>query len=177
MSKLWLQSWRHANSGFDKRIHCYNDYHKTLIWIALNYLPKDVYEKMKNNIAIYSTSYTDGCRVAKKIRENREIILLSDHIMPKEGSSTGQPEVRYLIFVILHEIAHAYKNHLPSNEIIEKKNSEQEIEANNLALDWFNSFEEKNNRKKSRPLTMEEINIAQDKNKKIMKETYKQKKK
>jgi hypothetical protein len=75
--------------------------------------------------------------------------------------------------VILHEIAHAYKNHLPPNEIIDKKNDEQETEANNLALDWFNSFEEKNNRKNSKPLTMEEINIAKNKYQKLMREKYK----
>jgi Zn-dependent peptidase ImmA (M78 family) len=45
-----------------------------------------------------------------------------------------------LYFVVLHEVAHAIRNHLPPNEITHEQNQAQEDEANALAFEWFNSY-------------------------------------
>ncbi|MHA1919160.1 MAG: hypothetical protein ACTSWX_05385 [Promethearchaeota archaeon] len=174
MNDSWLKSWRCKGSVFDKILHCSSDLPKKWIWIALNYLPREVFEELKNKIAIFSTFHKDGCRVATEIRKNREIIILSEHILPVEGASTGHSEVRYFIFVVLHEIVHAYKNHHPPQEITEAKYKEEEAEADKLALEWFNSYEKKRKKNNFKLLTMEEVEKERKKNREFMKARYKQ---
>jgi hypothetical protein len=80
-------------------------------WIqnALKYLPPAVLDEIKENILFISTADLDVCRIARKYCKTREIVLLSERILPKEGADEGQAEVRYFIFAVLHEVGHAIK--------------------------------------------------------------------
>jgi hypothetical protein len=55
------------------------------------------------------------------------------------------PRVRYFWFAVLHEAAHAICQHHAPNEISEAKDTEQEAEANRLALQWFNGYAARKN--------------------------------
>lgn len=81
---------------------------------------------------------SDGRRLTKKFCDGRDVIILSERIVPRAGLSEADSSVRYFVFVILHEVAHAYREHLPPNEISAEDNQAQEDEANALAFQWFN---------------------------------------
>jgi hypothetical protein len=140
-------------------------------WIryALKYLPSKILREFGDKLAFFSTAEKDACRVARAIiGEQREIIILSERILPNKDDDN---EVRYFVFVVLHEIAHAYKQHrspkldrLSQNEIVA-----QEAEADELALLWFNDFVDNNRNLNLKPLKREEIEEAKRKNQELMK--------
>ena len=150
------------------------DLYNPWVEISLGYLPTEVLETHKDNLVFISTAQRDACRVARYYCEKREVILLSDRILPKKNANVGQLEVRYFIFAVLHEIVHAIKKHKSPkfDGLTEEQNQAQEEEADNLALEWFNEHIKELNNKRLPSLTKEDIEEAQQKNQKLMEQLY-----
>ena len=112
-------------------------------WVerALTYLPYDIFDKINGKIA-FTILKSNACRLAQKICEHEEIIILSPWIFSyiPAGSCETDKEMRYFIFCILHEVAHVVLKHSPPDEISVKQNTDQEDEANKSALKWFNNY-------------------------------------
>lgn len=140
--------------------------------IALGYLPRDILEEHKENLAFISMAHRDGCRLARVLCETREIIILSEHILPKGHTDEGQPEVRYFIYMVLHEIAHAIRKHKsPQCDSLTNEEFEaQEREADALAFQWFNDHIARLENPYLPAMTHEEIEQAQAKSQEAMKE-------
>ena len=89
--------------------------------------------------------------------------------MPKKGDDSKE---RYFVFVILHEIAHAVKQH--SSPLLDRLTQEQiaaqEQEADEQALSWFNDYVEKNMHLNLKLLTHDEIEAVKRINQELMKQ-------
>lgn len=124
---------------------------------ALEYLPsEEVPSEFKDNLQFYALDKNDGCLLSREVCEKKEIILLSERILPGQFSREDDPEVRYFIYIVFHEVAHAFKKHTPSN--LPSEEDPQEKEADELALKWFNS------RQGIKPLTLKEVKETKEKN-------------
>jgi hypothetical protein len=113
-------------------------------WVkqALEYLPVEIRKQVVENVAFYSTLTRDACRVARTICEEREIILLSERIIPQKNSTISDNQARYFIFAVLHELVHVIKKHRPPYELQSGENKAQEEEADKVALRCFNTHAE-----------------------------------
>jgi hypothetical protein len=133
-------------------------------WVehALRYLPVEVFAKNKEDLTFIST--TEACRISRHYCETREIIILADRIFPK-GVSHDQPEARYFIFSVLHEVAHAIKKHKSKkfDNLSDQEEQAQEDEADAIAIKWYDEYIERNNFCME-PITIEEINDIRQKN-------------
>lgn len=160
-------------SYFNLMIDC-GDLYNQWVEYALHYLPPEILDANKEKLVFISTAQLGSHRVARYYCENREVILLSETILPKAGATEGQPEVRYFIFTVLHEVAHAISKHKSPkfDNLSEVEIQAQEDEANKMALDWFNQHIEKRRNRYLKPLTQQEIKIQEDKNIKIMEKLY-----
>ncbi|MEW6427638.1 MAG: hypothetical protein AB1568_06340 [Thermodesulfobacteriota bacterium] len=157
---------------FNQMLEC-GGQHNQWVQNALHYyLPPEVLDEYKEKLVFISTAHIDACRVARQYCEKREVIILSERILPKPGMSESHTAVRYFIFCVLHEIAHAVKNHKsPKFDKLSPEEFElQEKEADTIAMQWFNEGIEKRNNKFLKPLTMEEVKAKQDINIQLMKE-------
>lgn len=167
------RSWRTEGSYFNLMLHCGENYNRW-VEIALQYLPEEIFNEYKEKLAIYSTAHLDACRVARRICEEREIILLSERILPKAGAVEDHSHVRYFIFSVLHEVAHAVQKHRSPlyDKLTREEKSAQEKEADDLALTWFNDHVKIRNNPNLKPLTPEETKEAQAKNLELMNKLY-----
>lgn len=167
------KSWMIDGSYFNHMIDC-GDRYNQWVEIALEYLPIEVLDENKNNLVFISTAQRDACRVARLYCENREVIFLSDRILPKQGSVEDQPAVRYFIFTLLHEAAHAIKNHKSPkfDDLTKDENQAQEDEADNLAFEWFNMHVRERNNLHLEPITQEEIEVAEQRGQELMEQLY-----
>lgn len=172
MEKLY-ESWMIPGSFFNEMLDC-GDHYNQWVEIALEYLPQAVLEENKDKLVFISTAQRDGCRVARHYCENREVILLSERILPKQGANEEQPEVRYFIFVVLHEVAHAIRKHKSPkyDELTTEQNLAQEDEADALALKWFNQHVKARNIEFLMPITKDEIQQAERNNQALMEKLY-----
>ncbi len=111
-------------------------------WIntALKYLPEEIMRDEGRNLVIVGVGDFGGCRLPKQYRE-REIILLSEWIFPPPGHSEEEESGKCFIITLLHEIAHAVNKHKsPSlDKLSTDEKRDQENEADNIAIDWYNS--------------------------------------
>lgn len=134
------QSWILRGSYFNRMLDCGDRYNQ---WVqnALEYLPRDVLDEHKERLAFVAMGHRDGCRLARALCENREIIIVAEHILPKVGANEGQTDVRYFIYAVLHEVVHAIKKHRsPLYDSLTREDIEaQETEADELASEWFNA--------------------------------------
>lgn len=171
---LLYQSWIARGSYFNRMLHC-GDWYNRWVEIALHYLPRDLLDEHKERLAFLAMGQRDGCRVGRELCENREIIILSEHILPKSGAKETQSEVRYFIYVVLHEVAHAIRKHRSPlfDDLTTEENRAQEDEADALALQWFNDHIKALNNPYLPPLTREDIEDAQARNQELMKRLYK----
>lgn len=167
------ESWTVEGSYLNHMLACGNRYNG---WVetALRYLPAETLDQHKENLAFLSTAEMDACRVARQYCEHREIIMLSERILPKLGAHSGQPEVRYFIFVVLHEIAHAVMKHKSPkfDKLSGIQNRTQEQEADMLAFNWFNTHVEESHGGNAQPLTREEVERQRAKNRQLMERLY-----
>lgn len=162
----------------ERFLYCGNnkDDNKYDNWVkkALEFLPEEISQLPKDKLVFYSTiciDCNDAIIIPKQIRENRDIIILSERIFPKKDASEDQREVRYFIFAVLHEIAHAVKHQsdlIGSPEEEKTKNDE----ADGLAVSWYNKFVEKRNNPDLKQVTIEEINEIRAENEKVTKKSY-----
>jgi hypothetical protein len=128
---------------------------------AMDCLPDEVWDACNDKLAFVCMAESDGRRLTKQFCEGRDIIVLSERIVPRARKSEADEGVRYFVFVILHEIAHAHSEHLPPDEISTEANDAQEAEANALAFYWFNASIREKNRAALREFTQEELERAQ----------------
>ena len=156
--KQLRQTSRQAGSYFNKMFHA-GDLYNQWLEIAFFYVPDDVLDELKDRLLIISNTQRDACRVPRSLVKDREIIFLSERIMPKQGADSGQPKARYFIFCVLHEVAHALKKHLSPtwDNLTREQNEQQEAEADNLALSWFNARVRANANPYELEMTREEI--------------------
>lgn len=131
---------------------------------ALNYLPDEIFDKINGKIAI-TVLKSDACRLAPKICNHEEIILLSPWIYTyiPPGSCEADKETRYFIFCVLHEVAHVVFKHYPPDELSGKENKDQEGEADRYALEWFNKYAFEHSDNSISHIAIEEIRVTQDK--------------
>lgn len=158
-------------SYFNAMLDCGDD-HNWWIEVALRYLPVAVLDGNKERFLFTSTATRDACRVARHHCQSREIILLSERILPgAEVREETHPKARYFIYVVLHEVAHAIRNHKsPKFDCLTREEYEaQEKEADDLAMSWFNKHVTERNNKYLLPITDTEIDAAQAKNQETMK--------
>ena len=134
---------------------------KSWIIYALNCLSADVFERCRDRLAFVCMDTSDGRRLTPEFMEGREIIVLSERIVPRGCLAEDHPKVRYFVFVVLHEIAHAVCQHRPPNQITEEKYSAQEAEAHGLAFSWFNDYLRARKHPDLREFTEQELKQAQ----------------
>jgi hypothetical protein len=107
---------------------------------ALGCLPDEVLTECEDRLAFVSTTESDGRRLTRQFCEGRDVIVLSERVVSKGFKSEADWHVRYFVFAVLHEIAHAYRDHRPPKEISPEENDAQEAEANGLDFQWLNDF-------------------------------------
>ena len=149
------------------RADCGQNGNALLEW-ALDYLPDSIAHEWIGKLAFVCTAESDGKRLTHSFREEREIIVLSERIVPKKYDSECDPEVRYFIFAVLHEIAHAVNDDRSPRELSSKENDAQEERANCLALKWFNAYIHRKNIQTLPPFTREELALAKERNRERM---------
>jgi hypothetical protein len=166
--RLLYQSSIVRGSFFNRMLDC-GPYDRW-VEIALGYLPRVVLDEHKENLAFISMAHRDGSRLARAICETREVILLSEHVLPKGRTDEGQSDVRYFIYVVLHEVAHAIRKHRsPQYDSLTKEECEaQEQEADDLAFQWFNDHIAALANRCLPVITHEEIEMAQAKSQEVM---------
>jgi hypothetical protein len=171
--ELLYESWRVPGSYFNRMLDC-GDRHNQWVQNALEYLPRDVLDEHKGRLAFIAMAQRDGIRLARVLCETREVIILAEHILPKARAHEGHPEVRYFIYVVLHEIAHAIKRHRSPlyDSLTCQQIEDQEAEADTLALTWFNDHIEGLANPDLPPLTCEEVDEAKSKSRTLMKELH-----
>jgi hypothetical protein len=165
--------WQTKGTYLNHMLHCGSRYNG---WVqeAVEYLPEEVLWAYRDRLAFISTGESDGCRVARALCENREIIVLSERILPKRGMNEAAPEVRYFIFVVLHEVAHAFLEHRSPmfDGITPEENEAQEAEADALALGWFNDRIKEKAHPDLGALDKEQISVVQSNYQAEMKNRY-----
>lgn len=137
---------------------------------AIEYLPEEVFEQNAKGFLFTSTAFRDACRLSKHYCQTREIILISERILPgKKITSVADSRARYFIYVVLHEMAHAIKEHKSPflDNLTGRECEAQEKEADDLAVKWFNDHVIKLGNLP--PITREEIKAAQEEQQKLMK--------
>lgn len=157
-------------SYFNAMLDCGHE-HNWWLELALNYLPEDVLDQHKESFLFTSTATRDACRVARHYCQTREVILLSERILPGQNVRVEtDPKARYFIYVVLHEVAHAIRKHKSPkfDDLTNDEYEAQEKEADELAMSWFNEHVAKRNNEYLLPITKQEIEAAQDKNKELM---------
>lgn len=103
---------------------------------AANWIPDDpvLLEKPISIVSMY-----DGYakRINPEIAEN-ELVIICDKSFPRNGAYEEDSEFRHFVFILLHELAHIYKEHpFVSDEEVGK---EYEDEADAQAESWFNAY-------------------------------------
>ena|SRR5258706_14817239 len=146
---------------------CSPDAERWIIY-ALECLPADVLDEYQNALAFVCMDTSDGRRLTPAFREQRDIIVLSERIVPRGYAVETERRVRYFVFVVLHEIAHAVRQHQPPNEISEHENATQEAEAHALAFQWFNNYIRERNHPDLLEFGEEELTEAQEANQRAM---------
>ncbi len=167
------RSWMIDGSSFSQMLHC-GDRYNQWVQIALEYLPRHIFEEHGDRLAFFAMAQSDGCRVARVLCEQREIIILSERILPKAGATERQPAVRYFIYVVLHEVVHAVKRHGSPlyDSLTREEAGAQEREADDLALKWFNDHIATRGNPHLQPLTREDVDTAQARSRDGMETLY-----
>jgi hypothetical protein len=155
--------------GFNAILDC-GHWHNRWLEIALEYLPEEFLQNAKEEILFISTATRDACRVARYYCETREIILISERILPSMNTHyQSDRKARYFIYVILHEVAHAIRKHKSPlfDDLSEEESENQEKEADDLAMKWFNDHV--GGLDNLSPITKEDIERAQEEQQRAMK--------
>lgn len=156
--------WLINGTYFNRMLQCGPRGNSWLEHALKNCLPVEIFDEWKERLAFLSTASSDAFRIARKTRLERELIFISEHIIPPSGAAEDHPDVRYCIFAALHEIVHVIKQHQPPNEILEKANKAQEEEADTLAFEWFNAYITRVNNSHLKEFTRQELDEATKKN-------------
>lgn len=109
---------------------------------ALKYLPQGVLDHLAEELTILTMTDKAATRLSRPLCETKEIIFISDRIFPRVGFLESESGFRFFVFVVMHEIAHAYLKHkCPVYDGIGRDAvNKQEREADLLARDWYNEY-------------------------------------
>lgn len=131
---------REMSNEAEALFDCGEDYEYWAAVALTHYLPKGTLKENQIRLAIISMCGSDGRRLARSFYENREVIVLAEHLLCARRLTEDHPEVRYFVYVVLHELAHAIKRHLSPllDGLTEQQAKAQETEADELALQWYN---------------------------------------
>lgn len=149
------------------QLDCGNDLN---FWVrgALGCVPDDVWNERGDRLSFVCMATSDGRRLTTQFIEGQHVIVLSERLVPAQGVAEDNWLVRYLYFVVLHEVAHATCDHRPPNEITVDENQRQEDEANALAFEWFNGYLETKLANGLPPFTQHELDGAQQRMTQLM---------
>lgn len=113
------------------------DVEKQQIETAIGYLPSSLREEWpKQEVAIITMHSRLGLRLSKSLREEKEIVFLSERVFPRNGGLFEKdPVYKHFIFVLLHELAHIFLDH--PQTIMEEEKDEYERAADNKAKEWY----------------------------------------
>ena len=164
------ESFRVEGSYFNAMLNCH-PHHNRWLEIALRYLPPEVFARHKDGLLFTSVAHRDACRLARHHCETREIILLSERVLPGGAvQDETHPKARYFIFVVLHEVAHVDRRHKsPKFDHLSGDDQQaQEREANDQALQWFNEHVMNRDNLHLKPITTSEIDVARAENRRLM---------
>ena len=111
------------------------------VWIrhSLRCLPEAVRFDIEPRVAFVCVDSSDARRLSREFCDDNEIIILSERIIPRGPLVEDHWQVRYFMFAVLHEVAHALRNHRSPQAISAQENADQEREADELAFNWFNN--------------------------------------
>lgn len=127
--------------------------------MALDYLPDNIWDNINGKVAFIILN-SDACRLTSIIREYEEVIILSPWIFNYKPIPENDREVRYFIFCVVHEVAHIILKHKSPMNCSIQENKRQEIDADDLALKWFNGHVSE----EIMPLSVEEVRVQQELN-------------
>lgn len=128
---------------------------------AIGYLPLDIVEQWpKQKVAIITMFDRLGLRVAKELREDRELVFLSERVFPRNGVPETDQIYVHFIFVVLHEIAHIYLDH---PQVMPKEERDPyEDAAHNQAKEWYDQHARKIGLPELNLEEMKQINVQLD---------------
>lgn len=171
--KQLYASWRIPGSYFNRMLDCGDRYNPS-VQIALEYLPREILDEHKDRLAFVGMGQRDGCRLSRALCETREIVVLAERVFPRAGADEGQPEFRYFVYVVLHEVAHAIKRHRSPlyDSLTPQQNADQEAEADDLAFKWFNEHIEALANASLPQLSRQEIEVAKARSRECMEDRY-----
>ncbi len=162
--KELYRPWMINGTYFNRMLQCGARANGWLEHALTEFLPMDILDEWKDKLAFVSTANSDAYRIAKRTREERELIFISEHIIPPRNAAEDHSDVRYFVFVALHETVHAIRQHKPPNEISAEANTAQEREADALAFEWFNAYVARKNNRHFKNFTAQELEAATQRN-------------
>jgi hypothetical protein len=126
---------------------------------ALNYLPLTVIDQLKDNLSIFTMTNKAGVRLSRPLCQANDIIFLSDKIFPPEETPQTETNFRFFIIVLLHELVHAYLKHKCRvfHGISPDEVDKQELEADAMAMQWYNEYVEAHAELEIAAITKEEM--------------------
>ncbi len=147
-------------------------WHNGCLKEAIDYLPQKLCDNNQVQLLFLSTAEQTGCRVAREYCSTCEIILISERAFPIDREvafGKDDPAARYFIFVVLHEVAHAIRQHKSPlfDELSTEEIESQENEADELAMEWFKDHAEE---LKYPAITKGEITVAEERQLELMKQ-------
>jgi hypothetical protein len=171
-SELYIPSLVRG-SYFNTMINCGTNYNGW-VEIALQYVPPEILWEYREKIAFIGTGAMDACRLAAALRKEREIIILSERIFPKRGAKEDDLKVKYFIFVVLHELVYAIRQHQSPllDKLTKEENDAQEREADEMALAWIETHIRERNNQYLKAITPDEIALAKAESQKLMLKAY-----
>lgn len=113
---------------FGKFLLCGSENENMILKEVVKYVPNYDLKRSKysRNIAIYTTTPRYGIVIDPKIRKKCKLILLNSNIFPEKNDPTDR-FFRFLVFTILHEIAHI-------------QGIADELDAHIQAIKWHNEY-------------------------------------
>ncbi len=110
--------------------------HEKFIKIALWHIPTADRKSLDKNTKIVTMHRRFGYCMKAKIDANIIIIndAILDVILPLDKLTNDQPLYRWLVYAVLHEVAHAFLGHDG------EQNDEKEKQAEKQAIDWYNNY-------------------------------------
>lgn len=136
--------------------------------IVEDVVPEDVLEEFGDRLFFMVSGSRDGVRLGTYVRTHYEVVILSEHILPgRTQLEEDNPVMRYFMYAILHEVAHAVRGHrsIAFDGISRQQNEAQEREADGLAMEWFNKRAVELN---TPPMTEAELAVHQERNQTAM---------
>lgn len=130
-----------------------------VVEVALTYVPAFVVNDLRDRLAILTLTHRSGMRLSRPLCENCEVVLLSEEKFPRVGGRQQENDFRFFIFLVLHEVAHAYLKHKCPyfDKLSEEEAKKNEDEATAKAIEWFNLYLSENQQLEQKPMNDLEI--------------------